>query len=306
MSMVRGPRSEVRGHGASARAFTLIEILVSTALILVLVTAATVAFNQAITMMRRIQAVKTLDAQAKALFDRLHRSFSALHPGAAVWLRARTSPATVELLFMRGKEENDDFLDPFNTGHPTTDYVWSLWRWTRKREVLEGSSSSPYRSFAMEGRHPWWNKTWKDGEYGSRFYHFGMVPELRRSAWHAPSAAFAPAPILDADAWGTGLGRDIGDYKDLEWRLTPALTACRDLTCELVLADGSTVTADGAADLDWGASGAFVDGGVAGRIQAATATRPCLVRLRFTLDDAATGATSTYCFSFATPGFVKP
>ena len=271
-----------------------------------LVTAATVAFNQALTMMRRIQAIKTMDAQAKALFDRLSRSFTALHPGAAVWLRARSSPASVELLFMRCKEENDDFLDPFNQAHPTTDYVWSLWRWSPDKRVLESAVSSPIRAFSMDGRAAWWNKTWTDNEYANRFYFFNMVPELRRSAWDAAAAAFDPEPILNANAWSTGVTKDIGDYKDLVWRLTPALPHCRALTVELLLADGSTVTADASANLDWGSSGAFVDGGVAGRSQASPATRPCIVRLRFTLDDADTGTTSTYCFSFHTPGFVKP
>lgn len=295
--------------------FTLVELLVSTILILLIIQTATMAFNQAMIGMRRIHAVENMDSHAKAVFDKLSRSITAMHPGAAVWLRARKAPASVELLFMHSKEENEDFQDFFNQANPTTDYKWALWRWTGSARQLQQGSSSNIRSFYLEGNDPWWNKPWAGAEYEGRFYFFNLVPELRRNAWNLNAATSAPVPILDANCWETGQGGDIGDYTDISRRLIMALPNCGALTIELVLADGTTVTADGSNDIDWGASGSFVDGGTVGRyddplpapvVPYTPAKRPCLIRLRVTLDDPRTKAAATYCFSFAPPGFVKP
>jgi len=295
--------------------FTLVELLVSTVLILLIIQTATMAFNQAMIGMRRIHAVENMDSHAKAVFDKLSRSITAMHPGAAVWLRARTSPPSVELLFMHGKEENDDFRDFFNQAHPTTDYKWAIWRWTASARQVQQGSSSHIRSFHIEGNDPWWNKPWAGAEYPGRFYFFNMVPELRRNAWSLDGATYSSTQVLDENCWKTGKGGDIGDYTDASRRLIMALPNCSAFTIEMVLADGTTVTADGSNDIDWGASGSYVDGGSAGRyddpppapiMPYTAAKRPCVIRLRATLDDPNTKASSTYCFSFAPPGFVKP
>jgi len=299
------------------QAFTLVELLVAMALTLLIVTAATTALFQMLSMTRRLQAKLVMDAAAKTVFERLHRETSAMQPRAAVWLRSTSGPKTVECVFMCGKEMPTDF--PRTTGNvriPFTDLVWTRWYWSADSERLDVSSSSSARwSSVSEGKatnNTYWKYRPSDPDpntNGPRFTTLLCIP-LLRSESGITGFANDPAAVLDQNSWNygllpatstTGSTDDYGDYEDLKRNARPLLHHCTNLTIELQNLDGSKHTADGSVVLNWGASGGRVDGADKPDL----GSRPSLVRLKFTLTDIKTKAVSTYSMSCATSEYTR-
>lgn len=296
-------------HGA----FTLIELLVAIALIIVITTAAITAVVQMVTMTRRLQALQTMDAAAKTLYEKLAAEIGAMHPCTTVWLTSDPGSKSVELVFMHNRRSPRDYAD-FRYGAsrhavmPFTDMVWSRWYWSGPTGPLLVSSSRTgrwTRILGDQGRDYW--KISGGSKMSNYYSSFLLVPQPVRETGTA-MAPNQPKEILNRNQWlpeptppttPPPEWTDVGDYEDLELNARPLLFDCSELSIELCNRDGTTKLADGAATLAWGAAGTYVDG----RIHSGLGDRPSQVRIRFTLVDPPTKASRMYSFTCATPSF---
>lgn len=295
------------------RGFTLIELLVAIALIMVVATAAITAVVQMVTMTRRLQALQTMDAAAKTMYERLAVEAGAMHPCTAVWLTSVPGSKSVELVFMHNRRSPRDYSD-FRFGAsrhsvaPYTDLVWSRWYWSGPTGPLLVSTSRTGRWTRILGDQS--RDYWKipGGSKMSNYYSsFLLVPQPVRTTGTA-TAPNSPQELLNRNRWlpvppppapPPPEKTDVGDYEDLQLNARPLLFDCSDLSIELCNRDGSTKLADGTASLAWAAPGTYVDG----RDHAGLGDRPSQVRIRFTLVDPKTTARRTYSFTCATPSF---
>lgn len=305
------PRS--RHHG-----FTLIELLVSIGLILVITSIAISSIVSMLAMARRLQALQSMDASAKTLFEKLSHDIAAMHPCAAVWLRSDPSDKSIELVFMRSKDAPFAHIDSRREWHRSflselgyTDLVWSRWYWRWDTATATGTV---YVSSSRSARWTWilGNQTrnyWKipsGSKLPSTFFSsFVSIPRVVQATGTSTNPD-SPRDILDANSWQSGEFTDIGDYQDLLQQARPLLEACSDLVLELVCRDGTMHQADGDTAMSFSARGSVVDGSdepglSATAIRQVLDARPCTIRIRFTLRDAKTGATRAYSFSCATP-----
>lgn len=305
-------------RGPARTAFTLVELLVSIALIIVIATAAVTAVVQMLTMTRRLQALQAMDATAKTLFEKLSVEVGAMHPCAALWLTSDPATKSVELVFMHAKRSPRDFYDiKYGAGmHGMmgfTDLVWSRWYWTAAPTgTLEVAASRTGRWTRVVGdqtRNYW--KIATGSKMPSTYYStFLLVPQLVRGTGTA-TAPDSPKDILNANAWQSDPAdpsikpverSDVGDYDDLLLNSRPLLSNCSDLTIELLNRDGTGKLADGTSALAWAVPGSYIDG----RDQPRLDDRPSLLRIKFTLtsviDLKRTEVSRTYSFSCALPG----
>lgn len=299
-------------------AFTLIELLISVTLTLIIATLAITSITSMLAMARRLQALQTMDASAKTLYEKLSSELAAMHPCAAIWLTSDPADKSVELVFMRTKDAPLDHIDSRRewrrqgaTELGYTDLVWTRWYWRWDSAAATGtihvSTSRPARWTRILG-----NQTrdyWKipgGSKLGNAFFSsFLSIPRLVPATGTATEPN-SPRGVLDANSWGSGEATDVGDYADLTRSARPLLGNCTDLRLELVSRDGTVHAADADTPLAFAAEGAYVDASDAPGLSAAAARsvldrRPAQARLRFTLSDSKTGATRTYSFSFATP-----
>lgn len=286
--------------------FTLIELLIAMALTLTVIVVATTALVQLLTMIRRLQSRQNMDAVAKVISERFRREVTSMQPGAAVWLRATASPATVELVFMKGKEMPTDF--PLTVGQARlgfTDLLWTRWHWDSAGEVLSAAESTSAR-WTMIGKgkkRDFWKFAPGDPDpdtNGPVFATLLSIPSLRRQTGTAAKPD-DPQAVLDLNGWQSGEPGDTGDYTDLVRVARPLALHCTAVTIEVQSLDGTVQSADGSVDQAWSASGSLVDA----RDKPDLGRRPSLVRLRFTLADPAIGTASTFSFSCLTPEFTR-
>jgi prepilin-type N-terminal cleavage/methylation domain-containing protein len=274
------------------RGLTLIEILVATALVAFLIASATAGFVQIRDLARRIDARQQLHNSARLVFERLNSELSSLMNGSAFF--AIGSAGTVEVVFLRGKLDNVDFMlgNAFGAeADSLTDQLWTRWYFEAAKQQLSLAASSAARSFDQD-------KSWVTGgyDYNARA-KFRNLPTPQRVVVGA-----SPATTLNANAYGTGASNDIGDYTDLENNSVPILSNCSGFALEIVCEDGSTHAISASAAGSLLSDGQKIDG----RAGAALASRPRLVRTRLDLTDPATGISETFSFSFLTPALSIP
>lgn len=273
------------------RALTLVEILVATTLVVAMLGAATAGFLQMRSLARRVEALQGLHRSARTVHERLAWEIACLMPGAACFASSRAvtagSPGTVELVFMRGKQDDVDFtLDSqFGASADTlTDQLWTRWSYSTADRQLQLAANRPAR---------WWSMTanWVSGGYNFYDKKFRNLPTLQRAAAGTAQAT------LDADAYGSPDLNDLGDYADLDENTAALAADCTAFALEIVCHDGSVHGFSEASTATWSADGQFVDG----RGGATVAARPRLIRTRFTLLDPATGVSESFSFSFLPP-----
>jgi prepilin-type N-terminal cleavage/methylation domain-containing protein len=284
-------------------AFTLVELLVSMALIAVVITTATTAFVHMLKTTRRLQAMQTMDATAKATYEDLNRKVTAMHPGSAVWLNSTSSTNSVELVFMHGKMSPYDFPDSkheYDSGQEMgfTDLLWSRWKWSKSTGILEVGDGRSGRWFLVNGAQArnYWKIPSGSNMRNNYYSSFLSVPQPQRETGTTLSPNTAK-DLLNTNSWQSGESNDIGDYDDLLLNARPQLFDCSEFTIELRTVNGSTVTADGTSNLNWAAPGSYLDG----RNQSGLGERPTTVRIRFTLTDPATKTSNMYSFSCEAP-----
>jgi len=279
----------------SHRGFTLIELMVSIALLALLTTTAITVTMQAVTVTRRMQARQFMDGSARTACNRLRAEVATMHPCAAVWLNAKKD-ASVELIFLCAAPTPFDGMESrLASGQMRrvylTDQVWTRWYWDASALTLTASSSRrarwtrAYADPAMhEGKDYWQilsgtkmaglkhSATEFDEPYFSTLL---CLPQPQRDTGLPVDDATtpvdernSPVALLDANNWNTQAHPEmtIGDYTDLvrEAAARPQLVACTDFSIGIRSVDGSTVLADAQNNLAWSVAGSFVDGGYIG------------------------------------------
>lgn len=316
--------------------FTLLELMISTALAMLMAGLSISAFIQTRKMVQRAEARLAMYASAQRLHTYLNRTLSSVQQScvfvgfstAATRSGDATDPGVVKLVFMRGKEHLWDFTPPDSSSIEgaavTSDLVWEELEWRRATGALrsgassQGTSAAPGRSFT-----PTASSFVRNGiDYGGK--RFIVAPKPRRRVDPTSTATVVNGlndDLLfpDGSAVPVSLANatdDVGDLSDAERNLAPLLERVSDLSLQIVAHDG-TVT-----DLTDGATrnpplvlqGVWLDGRLAPTLDAAPAfvasdlaKRPRLLRLRFTLVDdlRRPGLSCTFSFSFALPGLAR-
>lgn len=294
-------------------AFTLIEILVSTALAMTMAAIAIDAFHRITQMVNRSQARLALYTTAQRLFDTLHRDLAALQQSCAIVAGCGFAPGglddgNVRLIFMRGKEDNDDF-GLTDTSALYSDLVWQQVVWNRATRTLHLATSSGNRTYVLGAFTP--------GGINYSGRRVETVAQPRRTLDAGDPIGSATAGLDDNVVFPSASDHrisaahrdDIGDFTDLERNLIPFATSVGDLSWEIVSHDGTGTVIDDSAVATHVFPGVWLDGRMASTLDAVPAyasspvpRRPRLLRLRLTLVDDATRTTCTFAFSFQLPG----
>lgn len=297
-------------------AFTLIEVLVAMALIVMVAVVATTSVLQMMKMTRRVQAVQNMNAAATIVQGKLGDEVAGMHHGSAIWLRTTPnvvdpSIKDVELVFMVAKRSVHSYRTTRLAGYQSQeigycDLLWTRWSWNAKTEVLSASTSREARWTRIPGdatRNYWklpapatfTSSTMTDlydipSECNMPFFSvFLSMPRPVRETGLSTGTPDVPNEILDRNTWNWPTDpnfeyAEMGDYTDLQRRAHPILRSCSDFRLELVTSGGSVVRASRDTTLTWATPGYFVDG----RAQAGLADRPSLVRVAFTLREGET------------------
>lgn len=282
---------------AAHRGFTLLELLIATALLISVVAVATLALNQMLHMVRRLQALQDMNGAAALIHSRLTQQVSSMHPCTALWLSQDASDSSVELVFMYGLEDSGTSM--FNT-----DQRWTRWHWSGASGVLRISEGRGERNFIVgqSAASGYWKITGNTLGGSNRFM---LVPQpVRDPKDQTTGLARTAQATLDTNTWSSGQPGDFGDHTDLLRNALPVLQYCISCTIEVVDLDGNTYAADGSiTKVELAAPGAFVDG----RPYTDRGKTPSIVRLRFTLatpyllGDPKTTVKATYSFSASAP-----
>jgi prepilin-type N-terminal cleavage/methylation domain-containing protein len=283
---------------APRRGFTLLEVLISTAIAVTMAGISVGAYVQVRKTILRSEALLAMHDRAQGIYNAFYRDLQATMPDCAMVVAS--DQGGVDLVAMRGKEDSFDF-DP-STDNYCSDLVWFEWRW--KDGALSNGRSTAVRRFTANNRLVF-------GRVDYRGMGFVNLPQPRR--WLDPAQPFATLDdnIYFPDASGASRADplDVGDRADLLRNLAPVAGGVRDLALQCVLHDGTVETFDGSAARTLVIPGVWMDGRLAPRLSdppdypsSTVVKRPELLRLRFTLEDPRISLSQTYSFSFALPG----
>jgi type II secretory pathway pseudopilin PulG len=263
--------------GRQTGGFTLIELLVSTSIAMAIAAVALSAFMQIRKAINRSEALLGLHQEAQTIYMALEAAFASAQQSCAVVVD--TEPGRVALVFMRGKEQKDDyptFLDGNTSAGNrldfTTQLVWEMWEWRRATASIHAAMNRPMQKnlYRYGARSFTPTAVFANGQdYRSK--SFWTYPQPRRyldpSNPFGPPAA-SPDPIisrLDDNMWfpdpanpGKSLVKvgtdphpeDIGDYSDLQLAIAaPAFRNVTDWSFQIVMHDETLtpITADDSA-----------------------------------------------------------
>lgn len=252
-------------------AFTLIELLISTALAMLLAAVSVTAFYQVRKTVARAEAGMAMCDSAQTIYAYMHSATASLQQSCAMAIYAQErSPAAaatevgeIRLLFMRGKEHVSNFVSlatAESDAYVRNDLTWELWQWRRSDRTFSvgvnswGSTSFPGRSFVSGSFSPA-PATGSSVNYnGARFI---VTPQPRRTLdWSNPltgpslsGLGYLDDNVLFPDAAGVSMANardDIGDYTDLRNGMAVVMRNVSDMSFILVAHDGSQVTLDDA------------------------------------------------------------
>jgi type II secretory pathway component PulJ len=311
--------------------FTLVEVIISVALAMLLTTMAMVAFFNIRRLVTRAETRLSMHASAQTLYTAMFRSFNSLQQtcafvatGTANSAAAGATPTDqVSIVFMRGKEDTQDFQYNTNSyagqGYKSlmnSDLLWEKWTW-------KASTNTLYRATSSVVRHFQGNTGFTVNGVSYANANFDAVPQPRRvldtttsRSWQLtlndnqlfPDTTTATDlfkqvdNLPPTDTWvynrkSLASAYDLGDYEDLEYSLMPALTQVTAFSVQVLPHDNTganTFTIDGAPgttpNVTHVLNGVWLDGRIASA-QVATPTytnsdlakRPRIIRIRFTL-----------------------
>ena len=248
------------------QAFTLIELLVCTGISMAIAAVALSAFNQVRSAIARSEALLGLHQEALTIYTTLEAALASAQQSCAVVIDKE--PGRVALIFMRGKEQKDDypsFLDG-NTSvgrlNFTTQLVWEMWEWRRATASIHAASNRPMQKniFKYGARTFSPPAVFANGQdYRSRW--FWAFPQPRRYLDPLdPLGGPSPPPLplisrLDDNIWfpdpaatdqslvrigTTPHPGDIGDYTDLKRATSaPAFRNVTDWSFQILKHDDS-------------------------------------------------------------------
>lgn len=358
------------------RAFTLIELMISTAIAMLIAGLVTTTFLETRKAINRAEARLAMHAQAQTIFHALHRSFTSLQQTCAMVALSRQAGGSpeagqVDLIFMRAKENRNDFWQEGDC-LSQSQLAWEEWRWLASTRTLYAATSSAVGEKADSRRRRRFTlgssfiPAGSGVDYNGRTFINQAKPRrwldpanplatLDDNLWfpgvHATPAQVPPWSDLTPRQWIPSLAptdKDEGDYGDLQSNLAIECTGVTDFALEFVLHDPavtmpvpSPLTAtsrpgprppgqvaidaryddqvvwqgvwlDGRMGLTLDPNGPLTDGSAppmgwddrtayANFHRTDAALRPRLVRVAFTLTDAAKGLSQDFSFSFALP-----
>jgi prepilin-type N-terminal cleavage/methylation domain-containing protein len=318
--------------------FTLLELMISTAIAVAIATMMSTAFFQTRTAITRAQARLALADEARAIYMALAASITSAQQSCAVVAiavqrngAAAPDPGTVSLIFMRGNDDKDNFGA---TSYDSSQIVWEEWQWRRATGTIHAGTN---RAIQDDARQFSVASTFRpNGGVDYKGKAFVNVPQPRRQLDPAdpvgsPVLAGPAASRLDDNQWfpdpanpGQSLVsiEDLGDYGDLQKAIAaPAFDRVTDFAFQIASHDESLpiVAVDDsiAATTVW--QGVWLDGRLGAGADRTNATlappqvfpgsdgarRPKLLRLRFTLVEPRSKVTQTFSFSFAWPGMAR-
>lgn len=254
-----------------SKAFTLIELLISTALAMLLAAVAISTYYQVRRAVARAEAGMAMCDSAQTVYAYMHAASGSLQQSCAMaaYAHERGSAGPVpeageiRLVFMRGKEHVSDFVSlasAESSAYVRNDLTWEMWHWRRSDRTFSvgvnswGDTTDPGRSF-LSGAFTPVPATGAAVNYnGARFF---VTPQPRRTLdWSSPmtgpSAAglgFLDDNLLFPNASGVSMANplsDIGDYTDVQNGMTTVLRNVADMSFVLVAHDGSQTTLDDA------------------------------------------------------------
>lgn len=321
-------------RGSGRQGFTLIEVLISTAIAMSMAALVVTAFMQTRKLINRTEARLGMHAAVQAIHSRLDRMFTSTMQTCALLVTstARTTDASgnviagqVRLILMRGKEDTEDWRGSGSVAgiRFKTDLVWDQWQWDEATGVLKAATSQPLRDIVI-------NSTYAPGggsdlSVNDWWKSIANLPQPRRFLNPAnptmtldDNIYFPKAPVAGDKSMSSAADpSDMGDYTELQQQLRPVLqqvmagpkSTDTPFTIQLVAHDGTVTTIDDSTTSSYVFQGVWLDGRLAPTLGAPqvfatseAAKRPKLVRLRFSLWDKRAEVAQTFSFSFALPG----
>lgn len=253
------------------RAFTLIELLICTALAMFLAAVSVTTFYQVRKAVARAEAGMAMCDAAQTAYAYMHTATASLQQSCALAAYAHErGPAAaaaeageIRLVFMRGKEHISDFTSLAGTqsdAYIRNDLTWEMWHWRRADATFSvavnstGDTSYPGRNFLSGAFTPAPGTGTPVNYSGARFF---VTPQPRRTLdWSSPmigpsatGLGFLDDNVLFPDAAGVSQASprgDIGDFADLQNESTAVLRNVSDLSFVLVAHDGSETVLDDA------------------------------------------------------------
>lgn len=290
-------------------AFTLIELLISLAIGLLLVSVAFASFRTVRKTVERTSARLDMHQRAAVAYRGLRADLSAQMPDCAMFIRSIIDDPTtttvdetaLELVFMRGKIDIDNWnWGNQSTGDDNSDMVWAQWRWAKATATLSAGVNRWQRGFTNGIDWPAPSGPSTNNMKDKSFY---LVPLPLREL-----DPIDPWKTLDLNVVRTDPAKrdpeDLGDGEDLQHETRPVVHQVTACTMELVMADGSAHTYDGSTKHTDVFKGIPMDGKLTDTdfTKSEIARRPRLLRLRFTLRDARLDLEQSFSFSLQLPG----
>jgi Tfp pilus assembly protein PilE len=296
-------------------AFTLIELLVATAIAMAMAALVTSAFIQVRKLIARAEATIAMNTAALSVYTNMDRHLQALQQSCAMVVTTTASVngggGEVRIIFMRGKEDAEDFQYTQQYLPVNTDLVWQEWDWRQDTANVLTASSTPDRSFSP-------NHSFKpSGSAEYQYQPFENLPQPRRTLSATAPTTASPGGLDDNIYFPTAAGAtssaadagDVGDYTDLQNHLVPGLSGVTDWSMQIVAHEGTVTTIDDTSTTTVVLPGVWLDGRMADTLTAppdyahsALLKRPRLLRLHFTLTDTKAVIQRSFSFSFALPG----
>jgi prepilin-type N-terminal cleavage/methylation domain-containing protein len=263
--------------------FTLIEILVATAIGVALIASVWAGFRQAMNLIAKTKAKASLNSTARYLYVGLSEQASAIHPGGAMWLGVEDPSALpadphegrITLVFLAGVMNPDNFgQSPSNaSGGQATDQAWVMWRWTRPKSYVHPvTGETVIRAGRLETAlgpfKPLQDKIqvdWKPGTHNFNGRDVRSVSQPRRTFYqrsqlngyfnvNAGKDRIHDIAALEDNSWyacnSTTLAdaeNEMGDKSRLIASLTLISDRVNNFAITIAQADGATKTADSTA-----------------------------------------------------------
>lgn len=290
-------------------AFTLIELLISLAIGLLLVSVAFAGFRQVRKTVDRSTARLDMHQRAAVAYRGLRADLSAQMPNCAMFIRSLIDDPTtpdvdetaVEVVFMRGKIDIDNWSwGSQSTLDNNSDMVWAQWRWTKSSGTLAAGVNRWQRKFTNQID---WQPPSGPATNNLNGKSFTVIPLPLREV-----DTIDPWKSLDLNVIRTDPTKrdpeDLGDGEDLRHETRPVIHQVTACTVQLVMSDGSARTYDGSLPTTDVFKGIPMDGKLvdADFAKSAIARRPRLLRLRFTLRDPRLDLDQSFSYSLQLPG----
>ena len=322
-------------HNRSARAFTLIEVLVAVTIAMMLMAVITGILFQVRKMSARTEARLVMHERAALVHAQLMRRVTAANQSCGLVME--WDGGYMRLLFMRGVLDNNDWnnvSDSISNGVNadytfwpsfSSDQVWELWEWSQSEHVLRVATSSVLRKYRLNsttlGGIPYNNNPMVGLAQPHRVFDPASWKDTLNSNLMFPDYTRRPTPTSRLRDIPGMMADDVGDWQDLRRRLVPILAGdgserqdpadpsrddgVIDFAIRIARLDGTTaeVTPESTNPTVVVFPGAPVDGETTGVDIISPRQRPVLLKLCWTLRDRRTGLSQPFSYSIPFPSF---